>query len=63
MDCQSISPGNVRTEFGAAAGVPKDVLEKKLRENSYFLLSEDVAGAVLYALGTPPHVQVIVISY
>lgn len=54
---QSISPGLVRTEISVAGGIPKDVADKKYSENPV-LEPEDVAGAVLYALGTPPHVQV-----
>ncbi|XP_059471846.1 farnesol dehydrogenase-like [Neocloeon triangulifer] len=53
----SVSPGAVKTEIGLAAGVPKEMVELgyKLSVN---LESVDVANAVLYALGTPPHVQV-----
>lgn len=47
----------MRTEISVAGGIPKDVADKKYSENPV-LEPEDVAGAVLYALGTPPHVQV-----
>jgi NADP-dependent 3-hydroxy acid dehydrogenase YdfG len=45
---QSISPGLVRTEMPP---------EKYLDTNPS-LNPEDIADGVLYALGTPPHVQV-----
>ncbi|XP_025837670.1 farnesol dehydrogenase-like [Agrilus planipennis] len=49
----SISPGYTETEIIEAAGLPK---------NNYkdipAIKAEDVAEGVLYALGTPPHVQV-----
>lgn len=46
---QSISPGAVRTEIVAA-----EIFEQM----KYALNAEDVSQAVLYALGTPPHVQI-----
>uniref|UniRef100_A0A182QZ31 Uncharacterized protein n=1 Tax=Anopheles farauti TaxID=69004 RepID=A0A182QZ31_9DIPT len=45
----SISPGVVRTEM---------VPDGDLFEDTPMLEAEDIAGAVLYALGTPAHVQV-----
>ncbi|PSN53616.1 Farnesol dehydrogenase [Blattella germanica] len=44
----SVSPGLVRTEMPT-----KELLEKMTSLNP-----EDIANAVLYALGTPPHVQI-----
>jgi len=49
---QSISPGLVRTEMP-----PQQFLD-----NYPSLNPEDIAGGVLYVLGTPPHVQVCRIS-
>uniref|UniRef100_A0A182WKA6 Dehydrogenase n=1 Tax=Anopheles minimus TaxID=112268 RepID=A0A182WKA6_9DIPT len=46
---KSISPGIVRTEM---------VPEGKQFENTPMLEADDIVGAILYALGTPPHVQV-----
>lgn len=46
---QSISPGAVNTEM----------ISQALRDSGAPLLEpEDIAGAVLYAVGTPPRVQV-----
>lgn len=55
LNFQSISPGYVATEIFNNCGMPgiKKVLEEKAA-----LVPEDLADAVLYALGTPPHVQV-----
>ena len=53
---QSLSPGGVKTEFAAAAG-HLDVDPELLNEIP-LLESKDIADAVLYILGTPPHVQV-----
>ncbi|XP_069683496.1 farnesol dehydrogenase-like [Periplaneta americana] len=52
----SVSPGAVRTEFGLAAGATPEMLEAY--KDIPILESEDVADAVLYVLGTPPHVQI-----
>lgn len=55
----------MRTDFAAhtmaAAGLsmdafPADVAE--MMKNSPALLAKDLADAVLYVLGTPPHVQI-----
>nr|XP_046487728.1 dehydrogenase/reductase SDR family member 11-like [Neodiprion pinetum] len=53
----SISPGLVGTElFSAYEGKPDtDLMKLQVMPK---LNSEDVANAILYALGTPPHVQV-----
>lgn len=48
---QSISPGATKTE-----AFTKDVLDKF--PGLPLLQSEDVSAALMYALGTPPHVQV-----
>ncbi|XP_058059886.1 farnesol dehydrogenase-like [Anopheles bellator] len=45
----SISPGGVKTEIIGGAELPP---------NMPLLESEDISQAVLYTLGTPPHVQV-----
>jgi NADP-dependent 3-hydroxy acid dehydrogenase YdfG len=42
--------------MGEASGIPKEVLEQF--NNNPFLEAKDVADSVVYALGTPPHVQV-----
>jgi NADP+-dependent farnesol dehydrogenase len=53
---QSISPGAVKTEILIASG--HQDLEPEMSKNIPFLESKDIADAVLYILGTPPHVQV-----
>ncbi|ETN62710.1 oxidoreductase [Anopheles darlingi] len=45
----SISPGAVKTEILDGMNLPADI---------NLLQSEDISAAVLYTLGTPPHVQV-----
>uniref|UniRef100_A0A182RF95 Dehydrogenase n=1 Tax=Anopheles funestus TaxID=62324 RepID=A0A182RF95_ANOFN len=45
----SISPGGVRTEILEGVDIPEDMA---------MLESEDISEAVLYVIGTPPHVQV-----
>ncbi|KAF4531859.1 hypothetical protein B566_EDAN000887 [Ephemera danica] len=52
-----ISPGLVRTEIAEAAGMSKEQAEKYYEAKPH-LQSKDVAEALLYALATPPHVQV-----
>lgn len=47
----SISPGYVKTEFQAVAGLPSELPIAPL-------YSPDVADAVIYALSTPPHVNI-----
>ncbi|KAK4879382.1 hypothetical protein RN001_007528 [Aquatica leii] len=49
----SISPGVVRTEMLETSDVPKEIISAIPA-----LDSKDVADAVCYVLGTPPHVQV-----
>nr|CAD7423474.1 unnamed protein product [Timema monikensis] len=55
----SISPGVVDTEIFEVID-PMDGKERKeqLLQNNPFLNSKDISDAVLYTLGTPPHVQV-----
>jgi NADP+-dependent farnesol dehydrogenase len=53
---QSLSPGAVKTEFFIASGNPNQ--HPELMKHVPFLESKDIADAVLYILGTPPHVQV-----
>lgn len=52
---QSISPGAVDTEIFSTemADVLKDCMLK----------SEDISSAVMYVLGTPPHVQVTELEF
>ena len=54
-----MSPGGVKTEFAIAAGI-LDVNPEMLKQIDQMPLleSKDIADAVLYILGTPPHVQV-----
>ncbi|XP_069683507.1 farnesol dehydrogenase-like [Periplaneta americana] len=52
----SVSPGLVRTEIGLASGATPEILE--LFKELPSLESEDIADAVLYVLGAPPHVQI-----
>ncbi|XP_069683499.1 farnesol dehydrogenase-like [Periplaneta americana] len=52
----SVSPGAVTTEIGEASGITPEMMEKF--KDMPFLASEDVADAVLYVLGVPPHVQI-----
>jgi len=54
-----LSPGGVKTEFAIAAGI-LDVNPEMLKQIDQMPLleSKDIADAVLYILGTPPHVQV-----
>lgn len=58
MYLQSVSPGFVRTEIITANGF--EIEEELLRKLPY-LKSEDVADAVLYTLGTAPHILVSLI--
>ena len=53
---QSLSPGAVRTEFLIASG--RQGLDPEILNRIPILESKDIADAVLYILGTPPHVQV-----
>jgi NADP-dependent 3-hydroxy acid dehydrogenase YdfG len=55
---QSLSPAVVKTEFLIASGTPAINPEEIYKGPS--LESKDVADAVVYILGTPPHVQVLV---
>nr|CAD7266287.1 unnamed protein product [Timema shepardi] len=51
----SISPGLTVTEFANAYG-PE--IKKFLYEENAVLQAKDIADAVIYTLGTPPHVQI-----
>lgn len=53
---QSISPGAVRTDMLVNAGFSKELLDKAL-----MLHPKDVGDSVIYALSTPPGIQVCVI--
>ncbi|PNF16595.1 Dehydrogenase/reductase SDR family member 11 [Cryptotermes secundus] len=52
----SVSPGVVETEFMAASG--RDVDPKQIYSSIPHLDAKDIADAVLYVLGVPPHVQI-----
>lgn len=49
----SISPGAVKTDMIVAVGIPEQVLSQ-----IPILTGKDIADAVIYALATPPNVQV-----
>lgn len=53
---KSISPGVVKTEI-----IPDEILATM--PDMPMLAAEDISAAVLYVLGTPPHVQVTVFLY
>jgi NADP+-dependent farnesol dehydrogenase len=55
---QSLSPGAVKTEFLTASGRTDIDLEQF--KDIPFLESKDIADGVVYILGTPPHVQVLI---
>lgn len=63
MPFQSISPGGVRTEIGIASGATytPEMIERFSKAPA--LDSADVSSAVLYVLGTKPHVQVTMESH
>jgi hypothetical protein len=46
----------VTTEIGQASDFPKEELE--MFKDIPYLAASDIADAVIYVLGTPPHVQV-----
>ncbi|XP_046412390.1 farnesol dehydrogenase-like [Neodiprion virginianus] len=52
----SISPGLIRTEFLAVATT--EAVAEAVYSQRPILDPEDVANAIVYALGTPPHLQV-----
>lgn len=54
---KSISPGAVKTEIAIASGMDPKIFEEAYK-NVPFLDSKDISQAVVYALGTKPHVQV-----
>lgn len=47
----------MKTEIGLAAGMGEEVLEA-VAKNMPMLDSADISQAVIYVLGTKPHVQV-----
>ena len=49
----SVSPGLVATDMPLQAGLPKETLQ-----STVCLQPKDVSDAVMYALATPPNVQV-----
>jgi NADP+-dependent farnesol dehydrogenase len=53
---QSVSPGAVETEIHGVSEFPEEMM--KNFADIPFLKSKDIADAVIYVLGTPPHVQV-----
>ncbi|XP_069683517.1 farnesol dehydrogenase-like [Periplaneta americana] len=53
----SVSPGNVKTEIVSASKM-RSITPESLYCNDPYLEARDVAEAVLYVLGTPPHVQI-----
>jgi len=55
---QSLSPGLVRTEI-MDAGHLRTITSHDIFSGNPSLDPQDIADAVLYVLGTPPHVQVI----
>jgi hypothetical protein len=57
---QSISPGVVKTDFLISSGTNIITPDAMYSSNPY-LLPKDIADAVLFALGCPPHVQVILL--
>lgn len=56
---QSISPGIVKTDFLTSSGT-KLFTPDAMYSNNPHLLPKDVADTVLFALGCPPHVQVMI---
>lgn len=52
----SLSPGAVKTEFLLASGRQYQDLEQF--KHAPLLESKDIADAIVYILGTPPHVQI-----
>lgn len=53
---QSLSPGGVKTEFAIVAGYQN--MDTEMFNQMSLLDSKDIADAVIYILGTPPHVQI-----
>ncbi|KAF4531865.1 hypothetical protein B566_EDAN000893 [Ephemera danica] len=54
---EGISPGFVRTNIAEYSGLSKAEADEFFNSVKY-LLPRDIAEAFLYALSTPPHVQV-----
>lgn len=51
---QSISPGATRTEI-----FYEEQMNELEKNKTPFLEAKDVSNAIMYAISTPPHVQVI----
>ncbi|KAF4531860.1 hypothetical protein B566_EDAN000888 [Ephemera danica] len=56
---RNISPGLVGTNIFSTSGMTAEEIGALMKENT-LLSPDDVAQAMLYALGTPPHVQATV---
>jgi hypothetical protein len=54
---QSLSPGVVKTDFLISSGT-KIVTPEVMYSNNPHLFPKDIADAVMFVLGCPPHVQV-----
>ncbi|PSN51373.1 Farnesol dehydrogenase [Blattella germanica] len=56
----SISPGMVRTEIIAASDykLPEGMTSDQLYDSIPHLNTKDISDALIYCLGTPPHVQI-----
>ncbi|XP_069677723.1 dehydrogenase/reductase SDR family member 11-like isoform X2 [Periplaneta americana] len=52
----SVSPGLVKTDFFSKAGNSDELTDLMYQTNPY-LETKDVVDAIVYILGTPPHVQ------
>ncbi|XP_069677724.1 farnesol dehydrogenase-like isoform X3 [Periplaneta americana] len=53
----SVSPGLVKTDFFSKAGNSDELTDLMYQTNPY-LETKDVVDAIVYILGTPPHVQI-----
>lgn len=51
---QNISPGYVKTDILNDSGAPNSAII----EDQPALVSEDIANAIVYVIGTPAHVQI-----
>ncbi|XP_044763573.1 farnesol dehydrogenase-like [Coccinella septempunctata] len=54
----SISPGYVETDIAKANGFLEDETMREIESKAPRMYPIDIANAVLYVLGTPPHVEV-----
>jgi NADP-dependent 3-hydroxy acid dehydrogenase YdfG len=57
---QSVCPGVVKTEILFASGfkMAEGLTVEELYSNMPHLECQDICDAIIYILGTPPHVQV-----